>query len=148
MDIRSALPRDLPALVALVRQYWEFEGLAGFEALRIECTLKLLIATPATGEIWVADEGGTLTGYLVVVHVISLEHGGLMGEIDEFFVRAGQRGGGIGSRLLRAAEAGLRARGGVRLQLQLAHGNAAARTWYEARGFTPRAGFALLDKPL
>ncbi len=146
--MRLATAHDLPALVALVRQYWEFEELAGFEALRIECTLRRLIETPALGALWVADESGSLTGYLIVVHVISLEHGGVMGEIDEFFVRPGHRGAGVGSRLLTAAEAGLRARGGLRLQLQIALGNTAARTWYEARGFVPRSGFELLDKPL
>ncbi|MBS0380700.1 MAG: GNAT family N-acetyltransferase [Proteobacteria bacterium] len=146
--MRPATARDLPALVALVRQYWEFEELAGFEALRVECTLRRLIENPDLGALWVADEAGTLTGYLVVVHVLSLEHGGVMGEIDEFFVRPGHRGGGVGSGLLAAAEAGLRTRGGLRLQLQIAHGNAAARAWYESRGFVPRSGFELLDKPL
>jgi GNAT superfamily N-acetyltransferase len=38
------------------------------------------------------------------VYVFSLEHLGLMAEIDEFFVLSSQRGRGIGAELLKAAE--------------------------------------------
>jgi hypothetical protein len=36
----------------------------------------------------------------------------------------------------------------VRVQLQLGVTNAAARTFYERRGYAGRAGYQLLDKPL
>jgi len=51
-------------------------------------------------------------------------------------------------RLLAAAETALAARGCVRLQLQLGDDNRAARAFYERRGYGPRAGYYLLDKPL
>ena len=40
MDIRPATPADIPQLLALIRRYWEFEGIKGFEALRIEVVLQ------------------------------------------------------------------------------------------------------------
>ena len=52
-------------------------------------------------------------------NVFSLEHGGLMAEIDEFFVLPGARGQGAGGQLLEAAELALRQRGCLRVQLQL-----------------------------
>ena len=148
MEIRPALPADVPALLALVRRYWEFEGIEGFDALRVELTLQRLLATPALGAAWVAGAGGTLAGYLIAVHVLSIEHQGLMAEIDEFFVLPQARAQGIGAQLLAAAERALAARGCVRLQLQLGVGNAAARAFYERRGYASRRGYALLDKPL
>jgi hypothetical protein len=36
----------------------------------------------------------------------------------------------------------------VRLQLQIAVSNEAARAFYGRRGFAARAGYTLLDKPL
>jgi len=71
-----------------------------------------------------------------------------MGEIDELFVLPEERSCGVGARLLAAAEAELLQRGCVRLQLQLATGNTRARTFYERRGYTARAGYQLLDKCL
>lgn len=148
MAIRTAVAKDVPRLVSLVRHYWQFEGIPGFEALRVELLLTHLIAHSALGGIWVAEEAAELHGYLVVVHVVSLEHQGLMAEVDEFFVLPQARGQGLGAQLLAAAEEALRRRGCVRLQLQLATRNAAARLFYERRGYQRRAGYELLDKAL
>lgn len=148
LQIRTAVATDVPRLLSLVRGYWEFERIAGFDALRTELLLERLLHERSLGEIWVAAAGGELCGYLIAVCVLSVEHQGLMAEIDEFFVVAPQRGTGVGARLLEAAEASLRARGCVRLQLQLALTNSAARRFYEARGFSGRCGYELLDKAL
>jgi len=148
VPVRAALEADIPQLLALVRRYWDFEGIAGFEALRLELILKRLVPGSAAGEIWVAGESGHLEGYLVLVYVVSLEHQGLMAEIDEFFVLPERRGRGVGGALLEAAESALRSRGCVRLQLQLAVNNLAGRAFYERRGYGARCGYQLLDKPL
>ena len=149
MDIRRARPGDIPQLLSLIRRYWDFEGIGGFAALRIELVLKELLEGPAArGAIWVADSQGTLAGYLIVVLAMSVEHQGLMGEIDEIFVLPEARARGTGTRLLAAAESELAQRGCVRLQLQLAIGNRRARAFYERLGFGARPGYELLDKPL
>ncbi|HEV8019236.1 MAG TPA: GNAT family N-acetyltransferase [Steroidobacteraceae bacterium] len=149
MDIRPAVPADIPALLALVRRYWEFEGIKGFAALRVELVLKQLLADAASpGAIWVAESDRSLQGYLIVVLVMSVEHQGLMGEIDEFFVVPEARSRGTGSQLLAAAEAALRARGCVRLQLQLGTTNTRACEFYQRHGYGTRAGYQLWDKPL
>lgn len=148
MQVRFALPVDIPRLLSLIRRYWDFEGIAGFEALRVELVLQRLLADPTLGLIWLAESQGALVGYLIVVLVMSVEHRGLMGEIDEFFVLPEARSRGTGSQLLGAAEAALAQRGCVRLQLQLGTANSAARAFYEHRGYAPRSGYELLDKPL
>ena len=147
-QIRAAVPTDIPSLLVLIRRYWEFEGIDGFEALRIERLLARLIGDSAAGAVWVAESQDGLVGYLVAVLVLSLEHRGWMAEIDEFFVLPAARGGGTGSRLLAAAEAALSRRGCVRLQLQLGTANEAARTFYRHRGYGARAGYELIDKEL
>ncbi|HTT41438.1 MAG TPA: GNAT family N-acetyltransferase [Steroidobacteraceae bacterium] len=148
MTVRAAVAGDIPALLALVRRYWDFEGIDGFDALRIELLLKELTPGGPRGEILVSEAAGQLEGYLALVYVLSLEHRGLMAEIDELFVLPEARGRGTGSALLAAAEARLRARGCVRAQLQLALANQAGRAFYTRHGYGARAGYALLDKPL
>ena len=148
MIVRSAVASDVPLLLSLVRRYWEFEGLAGFDALRLELLLQRLIASAELGQIFVAASDAELCGDLALVNVFSLEHGGLMAEIDEFFVLPGARGQGAGGQLLEAAELALRQRGCLRVQLQLGVANAAARSFYARRGYGGRAGYQLLDKLL
>ena len=148
MNVRPAAPNDIPALLALVRRYWEFEGIAGFAALRVELVLQRLLAEPRLGAVWVAESDARLVGYLIAVLVLSVEHQGLMGEIDEFFVLPEARSHGAGRQLLAAAETALAARGCVRLQLQLGVANLAGRAFYQHRGYAVRPGYELLDKPL
>ena len=148
VNVRPAASHDIPPLLGLVRRYWEFEGIAGFTALRIELVLQRLLAEPRLGAIWVAESDARLVGYLIAVLVLSVEHHGFMGEIDEFFVVPEARASGIGTQLLAAAETALAARGCVRLQLQLGVANSAARAFYQRRGYTARAGYELLEKPL
>lgn len=148
VTVRSADRGDVPQLLALVRRYWDYQHIDGFEALRVELLLQQLLAEPHLGAAWVAEADGRLTGYLIAVTALSLEHGGVMAEIDEFFVLPEARVRGVGTQLLAAAEAALAARGCRRLQLQLAAGNAAAREFYQHRGFRARDAYRLLDKAL
>jgi GNAT superfamily N-acetyltransferase len=148
MPARRATAQDIPQLLDLVRSYWEFEGISGFDAACTAALLQRLCAEPALGSAWVAESAGGLTGYLIAVSVLSVEHQGVMAEIDEFFVVPAARGRGVGAALLEALEAALIQDGCARLQLQLGVDNQAARTFYERRGFRGRDAYTLLDKPL
>jgi ribosomal protein S18 acetylase RimI-like enzyme len=87
-------------------------------------------------------------GYLLASFVFSLEHGGWMAEIDEFYVAEGLRGSGIGAALIDVATADMRAAGLVRIQLQLGNLNENGRHFYERHGYRRRDGFQLWDRPL
>ncbi|GAC1458333.1 MAG: hypothetical protein PVS2B3_02560 [Steroidobacteraceae bacterium] len=148
VNTRPAVLADIPQLLVLIRHYWDFEEIAGFNALRLEPLLRQLLGTPALGAAWVAEAGARLVGYAIVVQVLSIEHQGLMGEIDEFFVLPEARSLGAGTALVAALEKTLAAQGCVRLQLQLGIDNSRARAFYQRQGFAGRNGYQLLDKPL
>lgn len=148
MLTRPAVIQDIAYLASMVELYWEFESIAGFDRGRIETLLGGVLADPDRGACWVAEDDGRLCGYLLAVFVFSLEHGGMMAEIDELFVSRDVRSRGAGSRLLASAERDLAARGIVRVQLQLATGNDRARIFYGRHGFRARAGYDLLDKSI
>jgi GNAT superfamily N-acetyltransferase len=139
---------DVAGVAALAKRYWDFESIDGFDAPRIVALLSDLLSQPERGACWVAETDGRLCGYLLAVFMFSLEHGGLMAEIDEVFVSEDMRSTGLGSLLVARAERELAERGLVRLQLQLGVGNDRARLFYERHGFRRRAGYELLDKPL
>jgi PhnO protein len=148
VHVRPATAADIPRLLVLIRGYWEFETIPGFDAVRIESLLRQLLATPALGAVWVAELQTRLVGYAVAVKVLSVEHQGLMGEIDEFFVLPEARSLAVGAALLSALETGLAAEGCVRLELQLGIDNSRAREFYQRHDFAGRDGYRLLDKPL
>jgi GNAT superfamily N-acetyltransferase len=146
--IRLARNSDIESIATLVVHYWDFETIPGFERSRTAALLAGLLAHPERGNCWVAEIDRGLVGYLVVVLVFSLEHGGLMAEIDELFVVPEKRSLKIGAALLSEASQGLARDGITQLQLQLAINNMRAKGFYEAQGFRPLAGYTLLQKSL
>ena len=54
MQVRLAATADVPALLALIERYWQFEGIANFNPARIGQLLNALIASQALGVVWVA----------------------------------------------------------------------------------------------
>src|ERR1700733_14989774 len=111
MRIRLATVGDIAKVAALVERYWEFESIGGFDRPRIETLLGELLAEPERGACWVAEADGRLCGYLLAVFMFSLEHGGLMAEIDEIFVLPEMRSLGVGALMVATAEGGLAERG-------------------------------------
>jgi GNAT superfamily N-acetyltransferase len=135
VQIRPASTADVAGIALLVRHYWELECIVGFDQSRVTHVLRELLSKPDRGAGWVADSDGRIGGYLLAVFVFSLEHGGMMAEIDELFVAPTQRSTGVGSLLLEAAQRDLAASGTVRLQLQLNVENKRGRQFYLRNGF-------------
>jgi GNAT superfamily N-acetyltransferase len=148
VNIRLARHSDVDNIAELVRQYWDFEQISGFDRERIARLLTDFLSAPERGYCWTAEGDHGLDGYLLAVTLWSLEHGGTMAEIDELFVVPDKRCAGIGAALLRKADQDLTAAGLVRLQLQLAVTNRGAKVFYTRHGFQPRGGYELMDKPL
>ena len=148
VSIRRARTNDIAGVLALVREYWSFEGIAPFEARSVEAQLQFILSKPELATLFVAARADTLVGYLLLVYVFSLENLGLTSEIDELFVLSSDRDSGVGRALLSAAEEASRAAGCTAIALQLGIGNGRARRFYERAGYGVRSGFGLLHKSL
>lgn len=146
--IRQATIEDIPLLLPLVRDYWRFERVSGFESKRVAAQLARLLSEPSLGRGWIAFVDDVTVGYLLAVYVFSLEHLGITAEIDEFFVTPSNRGRSIGHELLIIAESEFRRIGCTNVSLQLSHGNNPAREFYNRHGYKERSRFELLDKML
>lgn len=139
---------DIAEILVLMRQYWTFENIDGFDVPQLSLLLKQLVSQPNLGSVWVARASEVMLGYLIAVRVFSLEYRGVVAEIDEVFVVTQARGRGIGAALVAAAEVALASAGCTFIQLQLGIANDAARAFYHRRGYVPRSGFELIGKPL
>lgn len=146
--IDVAAQTDVPEILVLMRQYWTFERIEGFDAAQLSHLLKRLVSQPHLGSVWVARESDVMVGYLIAVLLFSLEYQGIAAEIDEIFVVQQARGHGIGAALVKTAESTLAAAGCRFIQLQLGISNVTARAFYGRRGYAAREGFELLGKTL
>jgi GNAT superfamily N-acetyltransferase len=145
--IRLAHTADAAGIASLVQSYWQFETIPGFERSRITDLLSAFMRQKERGACWLAMKDEQPIGYLLAVYVFSLEHGGMMAEIDELFVVPEHRSNGVGVALLREAEREMERAGLTRVQLQLSLKNRRARFFYEQNGFQ-RRGYDLMDKSL
>jgi GNAT superfamily N-acetyltransferase len=147
-QVRLAVSADTLQIARLVEHYWRFEQIEGFDTHEVQKLLDTIVSRPRLGAVWLATIGGEPAGYAIVTFMFSLEHRGMMAEIDEFFVLPEARARGVGASLLAASETHLRARNFVRLQLQIDRDNHLARSFYQRHGFEDRAAYQLLDKSL
>jgi hypothetical protein len=81
--IRLANISDADHIASLVQRYWEFETIPGFDRPRITTLLAAFLRQKERGACWLAMKVDKPIGYLLAVYVFSLEHGGMMAEIDE-----------------------------------------------------------------
>ena len=147
--MREATPDDVPTLLDMMEEFYAEAGYV-LERPEARASFGSLLDQPALGRVWVADQGKDIAGYVVVTFVFAMEHGGTIGVVDDFFVRPGSRGAGLGTALLTAVRAAC-ARLGVRaLRVEVGHDNAPAQAVYRATGFETldrRLMAALLDGP-
>jgi ribosomal protein S18 acetylase RimI-like enzyme len=146
--IREASASDTERILALIDANWQHDDIVGYDGARLRRQLEEFLATPAYGRGWLATHTDGPVGYLLCAFVYSFEHGGLIAEIDEFFVAAPYRRQGIGQEMLGRARSSLGALGCVSLQMQVADGNALAQRFYENEGFAEKTGYRLWLAPL
>ena len=131
----GARRRDLPQLVALLGVLFAQEAEFAPDPERQRRALRLLLADPSRGRIYVARRGARVLGMASVLRVVSTAEGGPAGLLEDLVVRPGARGAGIGSALLAFAVERCRADGLLRLTLLTDRGNRRAQRLYRAAGF-------------
>lgn len=139
MHIRTATPADLPALCRLLDQLFTQEAEFTPDRAAQERGLQSIIENAATGEILVACEGERLLGMVNLLYTVSTALGApaalLEDMVEDMVVDAGDRGRGLGTRLLEAAIATARSRGCRRITLLTDADNTKAQRFYARSGF-------------
>jgi ribosomal protein S18 acetylase RimI-like enzyme len=143
---RLAKSGDLDALLALQRTYYTEVGYA-FDPARARAALATLLADPALGAVWIAEDAGAAVAYAVLTLGYSLEYGGRDAFLDELYVAPAQRRRGLARAALAALEAGARAAGVRELHLEVEQELAGARALYRRAGFADHDR-VLMSKPV
>jgi len=127
---------DLPQLVELLHILFMQEHELSPDAAKQERGLRLILANPTIGRIYVARDGARVLGMVNIQKTVSTAEGGRVGSFEDFVVRPELRGKGLGTRLIRYAIEQSKAEGLLRLILLTDGDNAGAQRLYEKAGFT------------
>jgi len=102
----------------------------------LERALDLFLAHPQTGFVWLASTaGGDVVGACVVCYAISTSRGSRVAKLDDVTIRADWQGRGVGTALLEALAAHLRALDVTRIDTACHRDNEGAWRFYERLGF-------------
>lgn len=126
----------LQAFLALDEHYRDSScayGDGGPDALRR--ALKLFLARPELGFVWLVFDGDTAVGCCVVCYAISTAAGALVAKLDDVCVLPGSEGRGIGTVLIDSLRVELARRGVRRIDTSCHFGNQRARNFYLRLGF-------------
>ena len=139
--MRKASPDDVPRLVELMAEFYAEVG-SRLNRSQAAKAFAALVSDERLGLVWLIEAQSQIVGYLVLTLGYSLEFGGLDAFVDDLFIQAPFRHGGLGTAAVAEAKASA-VRLGVRaLHLEVARDNAVALGVYR------RAGFVLTDRQL
>lgn len=144
-SIHLAKVDDAAAILPMVEAFHSEMQLETSPEQREAGLLPILEGSPH-GCVYLIGPRNAPIGYIVVCFGWSLEFGGLDGFIDEFFIRRGVRGRGMGTEVLGALlpkleEAGLKA-----LHLEANRGDQRLHRLYSRAGFALRENYALMSR--
>ncbi|OOE92897.1 MULTISPECIES: GNAT family N-acetyltransferase [Salinivibrio] len=141
----------LETLFTLSREQHEHEALP-FDREPVVSTFNTLLSQPERGDVFLIDvehEGRTDTiGFIVLAYSFSVENGGSVGVIDQFFIQQTWRRQGVGSQVIPEVEKQAKTRQCVAVILEMNIGNKGARLFYEQFDYQPRRQHCIFTKRL
>ncbi|WP_171075156.1 GNAT family N-acetyltransferase [Nonomuraea basaltis] len=131
ITIRRATADDVSTVRALMRELAEHQN-QGAEVRVSAGRLEELLNRPDIGYL-IAERGGRAIGYVSWVKRVSLWTGQDYLALDDLYVCSGERGAGVGERLMRAVS---EAAEGRVVRWEVAEANVAAQRFYQRIGAT------------
>lgn len=136
---------DLPRLQSLIAAFHAQEGIKQTDEDRTAALTPLLEGIPHGAAYLIGPKNGPV-GYIVVSFGYSVEMGGVIGFIDEFYIRENVRGRGMGGEVLRTLMPALADYGVKALHLEVERANEGAKRLYSRLGFVARDGNHLMTR--
>lgn len=142
---------SMDMLLKLVGELFEYEVLPQKKE-QTQHAIQQLLNNPELGQAWFievdVDGEKFIAGHIIISFSFSLEHGGRIGLIDQFYLKPEWRQQGIGTELIPQVEQHVASAGVNALSLEVNIGNSGARKFYEKHGFVPRRQFCMMTKVL
>ena len=151
MTIRyeAAAAKDVAQMVELLGQLFEQEAEFTPNAAKQEVALKMIVADPKLGKLYVAKDGSRVVAMASMLFTVSTAEGGKAALFEDLVVSPDYRKQGIGAKLLEYVIGQARAEGVLRLTLLTDMQNERAQVLYRKLGFvgSPMKPMRLKLKP-
>ncbi len=134
VEIRRIEPDDVSAVVALIREFAEFEHLSQYCEVTVERLREALFGNGAIAESLVAVDQGRIIGYALFFPNFSSFRGQRGLYLDDIYVTTAYRGRGIGEVMLRRVAVIAASRGFERIDFLVLDWNAKAADFYSRLG--------------
>jgi GNAT superfamily N-acetyltransferase len=149
LKFEPAVAKDLPQMVELLGQLFAQEAEFKVDAAKQEAALKMILADPKVGRLYVARDGRRAVAMASLLYTVSTAEGGKAALFEDFVVHPDYRKQGIGAKLLEYVIGQARDEGVLRLTLLTDLQNESAQVLYRKLGFTgsPMKPMRLKIKP-
>ena len=149
LQVRPAVPSDVAAIVALIRDLAEYEKAApGALSLTEDLLREALFGPRPAVEGLVATIGADVAGYALFFHNFSSWRGKRGVFLEDIYVRPELRGQGIGKALFTEVTRVARDRGCARVEWMVLDWNQTAIDFYNSQGAAPLDGWTVFRKNL
>lgn len=138
INIHKATPKDTSLLIEMMREFYSESDYSLDEQWATD-SLSTLLSNTSYGAIWIAAHDDKPVGYIVLTVRFSMEHGELVGLIDDLFVYSRYRRRGVGQALLKELFAECQPREVRIIQVEVGSDNVAAKALYQKHGLQVRA---------
>ena len=146
-NISFAAEADLPAMADLLYELFTLESDFKPERQKQIAGLKLILDTPAIGQLFVLRVDGAVAGMANALITVSTAQGTRVLLLEDVIVSKKHRGSGLGRQLVEHVCAWAREQGMTRVTLLADQDNAKALAFYERLGFAASA-MVIRRKPL
>jgi GNAT superfamily N-acetyltransferase len=99
MQIRQAIANDMPALLALMSEFYAESGYE-LDRAHAERAFTAILADKRLGYVWLMDDADKNMGYIVLTLRFAMEYGGLIGCLDDLYVVPHARNKGLATAAL------------------------------------------------
>jgi GNAT superfamily N-acetyltransferase len=143
MMIQLATAADIPVLLDLMTEFYSEAGYT-LDGGRAAKAFEGLIHDVRLGLVWLIRLEGQAVGHVVVTFRYGMEYGGLLGCVDDLFVKAASRNRGIANAALLAVRDHCVSLGVRAMTVEVGRENGAAHAVYRRVGFVELTDRVLL----
>src|SRR4051812_44125629 len=97
--MRKAVSNDIPALLALMSEFYAESGYE-LDQAHAERAFAAILSDQRLGYVWLIDDENKNVGYIVLTLRFGMEYGGLIGCLDDLFVVPQSRNKGLSTAAL------------------------------------------------
>ena len=133
---RTAQSDDIKILVEMMNEFYG-ESSYSLNHQEAQNSFSLLLSNSSLGCIWITSINNRDIGYVVMTKRFSMEHGGIVAEIDDLFVTKDWRRRGVGKLLLSALLQYCKEQNILAVGVEVGAENQAAQNLYQKFGFLP-----------